>query len=72
MGIERASWNYTEAGHGKSAGDGVGGSVKEMCNQDVLCGGQVLCAQDMINVVTKKSDKILPFLVSREEIQAVE
>lgn len=67
--LKEVSWNHTEAVRKKSAGDGVGGSVKEMCNQNVLCRGQVLCAQNMINVVPKKLNEILHFLVFREKIE---
>lgn len=70
--LKKASWNHTEAGHGKTSGDGVGGCVKGMCNSEVICGGDVLCAQDMIDVVAKKQCKILTFLIKREEIEFVE
>lgn len=72
LNLKKASWNHTEAGHGKTSGDGVGGCVKEMCNREVVSGGNVLCAMDMMNVVLKKENKIVCFVVTREEIEAVE
>jgi hypothetical protein len=36
--IVRWQWIYTEAGHGKSAADGVGATIKRRCNQLVSSG----------------------------------
>ncbi len=31
--LNEFSWNYSEAGHGKGAPDGVGGVIKRMCDR---------------------------------------
>lgn len=38
--LKRLSWNYTEAGHGKGAPDGVGVTVKRTCDRIISYGVQ--------------------------------
>ena len=68
--LTNATWNYTVSGHGKSAADGIGGNMKVMCDNAVFGGKiDVLCAQDMIEVVRSKTSKINMFLVTEEDIK---
>lgn len=69
--IKKAIWNFTAAGHGKSAADGIGGCVKSICNREVLLGRDVLTAQNIVDVLREKSD-ILSFCVDKETIDEYE
>ena len=69
--LERATWNYTSAGHGKSSADGIGGTVKNMCDNFVACGNNILCANDVRNLIRNKNCQIEAFVVTEEEINAV-
>lgn len=66
--LERASWNFTSAGHGKSAADGVGGTIKNMCDTYVSNGNNVLSAGDMLKVIKLKSSTIEVFIVTEQQI----
>ena len=69
--LTRTTWNYTTAGHGKSSADGIGGNVKNMCDNAVSNGTDVHCAQDMIDVVKSKNSAINMFLVTESDIKLV-
>lgn len=43
------SWIFLEAGHGKSAADGIGACIKRCADDTVKSGGDVLCAKDVLN-----------------------
>ena len=42
-------WNFSEAGHGKSAADGVGGTVKRLSDSRVLAGDEIQNASQLYN-----------------------
>ena len=44
IGLTSSTWNFIAAGHGKSAADYIGGSVKGMCDNAVSNGTDVHCA----------------------------
>lgn len=67
-----ASWNFSPAGHGKSAADGIGGTVKSMCDTAVSNGRDIICAEDMIRVVTDQHSVISPFLVTEQDINSID
>lgn len=68
--LEVSSWNYTSPGHGKSVADGIGGTIKELCNRVVTYGGNVTTAQEMYDVISERSS-IQPFLISASNIGAI-
>lgn len=70
--LKSSSWNFSTPGHGKSTADGIGGKVKAMCDTVVACGQDVLCAEDMVNVVKQKSSKIRAYLVSEKEVTIID
>lgn len=67
--ITRVTWNYTEAGHGKGAPDGVGATLKRTADRMVIYGKDVgtfdqfhdliveSVKNDGLNVVIKKIDE---------------
>ena len=65
---QNSSLNFTSADHGKSAADGIGGSVKGICDRYAACGGSVLSTEKVAEVVRAKS-KIFTSLVSETEIE---
>lgn len=69
FGWNNCYWNYTAAGHGKSAADGIGGSIKEMCNTAVSCGEDVLGTADVVRVVEGKNSKIKVFVITENDIE---
>ena len=70
--LECASWNYTAAGHGKSAADGIGGTVKRMCDRHVTFGNSILCAEDIVNFLNTSKCSIHSYLVTEEKIKSIE
>jgi len=49
--IVMASWNFSEAGHGKGPMDGVGGVVKRTADSLVLHGENVASVEDFLEKV---------------------
>jgi len=47
--LENFSWNFSEAGHGKGAADGVGATVKRTCDHHVATNKQTRTLQTSIN-----------------------
>ena len=70
--LECASWNYTAAGHGKSAADAIGGTVKRMCDRYVTFGNSILCGEDIVNLLTNSNCRINIFLVMEDNIKNIE
>ena len=67
LGFQKAAWYYTEAGYGKSAADGIGGSIKQLCDRVVATGADILTAVDVFAVLeTRSSTK--GFLVTTTDI----
>ena len=66
-------WNFSEAGHGKSAADGVGGTVKRLADARILAGQEIQnaaqlynCLQDITSVKLFLVDK---FIVLSEKVK---
>lgn len=71
--LQSATWNFTTSGHGKSYADGIGGTVKCMCDRTVGFGQDILSAQDVINtVVSNRDSKVNMYLISQEEIEKID
>lgn len=66
--IECASWNFSTAGHGKSVADGIGGTVKRLCDQAVTFGQDVTSPQCIVDYCTKKKSKVNVFIIKHEDI----
>lgn len=67
-GLECASWHFSSPGHSKGFADSVGGSFKETLKREVCFGQDILCAQDITDIMEKKETKILVSKVDLEEI----
>lgn len=68
LNLQRGTWNYTTAGHGKSVADGIGGTVKGMCDRYVANGSDITCAKDMHDYINKSSSSIKCYTVTAEQI----
>ena len=53
LGFKFASWNFFEAGHGKGAPDGIGGSVKRSADLRVKYGNDVCSASQFVSQLEK-------------------
>lgn len=70
--LKNASWHFSESGHSKGRGDGVGGGFKESLNRGVCCGRDILCADDIINFMQEKESKINVFKILLEDIEKID
>ena len=53
FGVKRATLNFTGAGHGRNAADGVRGNVKNMYNQAVAMDRDVTKAKDIADLYSQ-------------------
>lgn len=62
-------WHFFATSHGKSAADGLGGSIKRNVHHHVISGdNQVYSAKDFVEVALKFVDKMIVFEMTQEEI----
>ena len=66
-----ATWNFTEAGHGKSAADGVGGVVKRTADRLVSNGQDIIDADAFFSKVPPCIKNVKFFQVPKEAISAI-
>ena len=48
LNFNHTTWNFTTSGHGKSVADGVGGSVKGLCNRAAAQERDIISAYDIL------------------------
>ena len=65
--FERATWNYSESGHGKSAADGVGGVLKRTADDIVKYGKDIPNAETLFKTL-KKETNVKLFYINDEDI----
>lgn len=53
--ITKATWTYSEPGHGRGPMDGVGGTLKRTADRHVLMGQDIKSASDFVNLFTKST-----------------
>lgn len=70
FGYERATYNFSESGHGKSIADGIGGVVKRTADKSVSLGTDVASMGQFINAVS--SLKVKMVLIQQSDIESVE
>lgn len=66
--IRTQTWNYSEAGHGKGAPDGVGATLKRTADEIVAQGNDINNFDVFFNVIKSKINNILLFSISKESI----
>lgn len=55
LGFKRASWNFTETGHGKGTADGVGRTLKRLLDKTILHGKEITNANDVFTTLSEES-----------------
>ncbi|XP_069109737.1 uncharacterized protein [Argopecten irradians] len=70
-GFQTATWNFTEAGHGKGAPDGVGGLVKRKADQAVAYGKDITDVHDMYHVLTGEQIDVKLIVVEESDINEI-
>ena len=67
-GFRNASWNFSEASHGKGAPDGIGGVLKRTADRLVAQGKDILDAETFIQQVIGAEVKVKIYRVTEQEI----
>lgn len=67
--ISDFTWNYHEAGHGKGAPDGVGGTCKRIADKVVASGTDVTNINELAKALDEHCPGIKIFMINEEEIQ---
>lgn len=70
--VKSATWNYSAAGHGKGAADGIGGRLKRMANDAVAHGADIDCFETFVAILCANVRDIKLFVVTESEITAME
>ena len=65
MGFQEIWWNFSEAGHGKGAADGVGATIKRLADETTMTGADIHDAQTMLEALESKTS-IKLFSVPRD------
>lgn len=69
-GFCKISWNFFEAGHGKGAADGVGGTMKRQADAIVARGNDIADVFQFFSALQDAS-KIKLFMVTDEDVESV-
>ncbi|KAG8180208.1 hypothetical protein JTE90_003164 [Oedothorax gibbosus] len=72
LGLKEVKWNFSEAGHGKSSADGVGGQLKTKADQFVAHGTDIPDAHTFYTVLKNSEIKVQLFQVSTKDIEAID
>lgn len=67
--ISEITWNYSEAGHGKGAPDGIGAVIKRTADRLVAEGNDVSNFEDLLDVVKKNTSNIVILEITEKSIQ---
>lgn len=67
-GIINWTWNYTEAGHGKGAPDGVGAVCKRTADNIVAYGGNITNLNEFCGAIQTRCPNITLFVVNDSDI----
>lgn len=70
--LASATWNYTTPGHGKGCADGVGGTVKGICDRAVANGKNITSVEDVVKVIESSGTIVKIFPITAEDIAKFE
>lgn len=71
-GFEEIIYNYTEAGHGKSVADGIGGAVKRLLDRLINYGHDINNFEALITAIKNNSKNYFTAGVSEENIDSLD
>lgn len=66
--FQKATSNFSEAGHGKGPADGIGGAVKSYADQNVAHGADIVNADKFLNIFNKANLKVKILQVKEADI----
>lgn len=69
--LEYSTWNYYEAGHGKGAPDGIGGTVKRTADRLVLQGNDVQDFDSMVSLLSSNLRSIDIAVINDSDIRII-
>ncbi|XP_054266871.1 golgin subfamily A member 6-like protein 1 [Macrosteles quadrilineatus] len=72
VGLQSSSWNFSEAGHGKGAPDGVGGFIKRTADKCIAQGSDIMNITALLAMLKEKCRKIVVWRINQEEITSIE
>ena len=70
--LKAITWNYSEAGHGKGAPDGIGGVLKRTADNLVTFGQDVSTFDQFIDIVKQNVETIRIMTITEDEVLAKE
>ncbi|XP_069109425.1 uncharacterized protein [Argopecten irradians] len=68
-GFQHATWNFTEAGHGKGAPDGIGGLIKRTADKAVSFSHDICDANDMFRELQNSNIAVQIYLINDVDIE---
>lgn len=70
--LKEITWNYSEAGHGKGAPDGIGAVIKRTADNLVTFGEDISTFSQFIDIVKQNVENIAIMIVDENEVLAKE
>lgn len=70
--LKAITWNYSEAGHGKGAPDGIGGVLKRTADNIIIYGQDVSTFDQFIDIIKQNVENITLMTVTEDEVVAKE
>jgi len=67
-GFQNATWNFSEAGHGKGAADGVGGALKRTADKLVSLQHDINSPLSLYNALLANKTSVVLFYVSNADV----
>lgn len=71
LGVENILWHFSEAGHGKGAPDGIGGSLKRTADASVATGNDVSNFEAFVECLQEKSKGIRIFPIDDTHVNHI-
>lgn len=70
--LTEISYNFSEAGHGKSPADGIGGSLKKMADEKVKYGQDIPDFETLVSILHKSVKSIHIDVVKKKDIETLD
>jgi hypothetical protein len=70
--IQSATWNYSAAGHGKGAPDGIGGTLKRTADRIVAQGADINCFENFVATLQASVRNIELCEIEESDVKAIE
>jgi len=67
-GFVNGTWNFSEAGHGKGAADGVGGALKRTADKLISLQHDISCPKLLFDVLSARKSDVILFYVSADAV----